>query len=305
MKKRLIILLMLSNYCLVGQVINGDFESWRTLPTSPTSEDPVGWTSNNPGIIHHYGVNAVEKSNDSYSGSYAVQINQFYDSTSTCNNNFLVYKELAFDTSLYGNNCPARTIDVNTDYDTLSYMPYKLSFYYKTVNLKPSSFNWFEINIIDTTDPFGLPSGAGSYSFPLTPTSTYIKKEVIIKDIKLIDIQLITYYINIRNSFDSSYKNGYVLIDNVHFEGISDVNEIDYNQQISVYPNPATNNLSINSNEFKINKISIFDMYGKQIKTLDCNSHNEDINISFLPKGVYIFRILTNKKITTKRVVRN
>lgn len=300
----LILFFLYSTYGLT-QIANGDFENWRILPTTPLSEDPVGWTSNNPGIIHHYGTNSVEKSSDSYSGNYAAKIKQFYDSTSTCKNSYFVYKELLFDTSLYSNKCYGHGLDISTDYDTLSYFPYKLSFYYKTVNLKPSPFNWFEINVVDTTDPFGWGSGSGLQTIQLTQTSTYVRKEVILKNIIGVDFQLVRFNFNIRNSFDSLYKDGYVLIDNIQFEGISDVNEIDYNEQISVYPNPATNNLSISSNEFKINEISIFDMYGKQIKTLDCNSHNEDINISFLPKGVYIFRILTNEKITTKRVVRN
>ena len=215
MKKIIIILLVLSNSCF-SQITNGDFENWRTITTIPLIEEPSGWTSNNLGIWKHYKTIPIEKSSDSYSGNFALKINQFYDSTSNCKNSYLAYKERIIDTSLYSNKCFGFGVSSPDDYDTLTYHPYKISFYYKTVNIKSNPFNLFEINLGDTARP--LFSGIGLAQ--LTPSSTYIKKEILISNVISAPFQLISININIKNSFDSLYKDGYVLIDNIQFEGI-------------------------------------------------------------------------------------
>ena len=304
MKKCLaFILLLVVNYSFC-QIVNGDFENWRALTTSPISEDPIGWSSNNPGIIHHYGKKAVERSTDFYTGDLAVRINQFYDSTSTCKNNFLVYKELFIDTAMYSNKCYAHGIDISSDYDTLSYFPHKISFYYKTVNLKASPFNWFEINVIDTTDPFGISSGSGLLTIQLTPSSTYIRKEIVLNSIIGTDFQLIRFHINISNSFDSLYKDGYVLIDNIQFEGISSIDEIESNNNISIYPNPSNNIVSIDKGNLKIiTSIKMLNINGKIIENYSSNT--KKIDVSNCKKGIYFLVFESEKGPIYKKLIIN
>ena len=65
------------------------------------------------------------------------------------------------------------------------------------------------------------------------------------------------------------------------------------NNKINIYPNPATNQLTISSEQLIIEKVEILDITGKMLqiyqefKTLDKLS----INISSLDKGIYFIRI--------------
>lgn len=299
-------LMILSSGLCLGQITNGNFENWRNLPTTPQSQDPQGWTSNNPGIINHYGTNSVEKSTDANSGSFSMKINQFYDSTSSCQTNFLVYKQFIIDTSTYSDRCFGFLPNVATDYDTLNYNPIKVSFYYKTVNLKPSSSNYIEFNIIDTTNPFGLPSGQGFGTVQLSPSSIFIKKEMFFNTILYEGkFQLIHINIHIKNSYDSAFKNGYVLIDDMKFEGVASNNEIELKNEINLFPNPAQNNISLSSEKHKINNVTVTNVNGEIVNRIENPSEITKISIVNLPRGIYFLKIETKKGITNKKFVKN
>jgi hypothetical protein len=71
-----------------------------------------------------------------------------------------------------------------------------------------------------------------------------------------------------------------------------------------IYPNPTTNNITIFSKENMMSEISILDVFGKQIKVISSNSDTENIDISFLPKGIFFFKIYSNGKVITKRFIK-
>ena len=72
------------------------------------------------------------------------------------------------------------------------------------------------------------------------------------------------------------------------------------NTKINIYPNPANDVLIIEST-FKIDKIKIIDINGACIKIPI--SENK-INLSSLPKGIYIVNIQTSKTIFTKKIIK-
>lgn len=65
--------------------------------------------------------------------------------------------------------------------------------------------------------------------------------------------------------------------------------EASSDQKISVYPNPASNNLFVKANEAKISNIIIRDLNGKEV--LKTNSIIEGIDISGLNNGIYFIQI--------------
>ena len=70
--------------------------------------------------------------------------------------------------------------------------------------------------------------------------------------------------------------------------------------EISIYPNPTKNNLSINFglnyNSNLSTKISIFDLQGKLIKTIVRNAEMiQNINTSELSNGIYILKLIGDK----------
>ena len=76
---------------------------------------------------------------------------------------------------------------------------------------------------------------------------------------------------------------------------IEDINETD----LTVYPNPATDYININSS-IEIDKIELFDLLGKLV--LSTNQTSE-INVSHLPIGVYLLRIISEKGRIAKKII--
>lgn len=69
----------------------------------------------------------------------------------------------------------------------------------------------------------------------------------------------------------------------------------------SIYPNPATDLLNIRTSE-KIIEVSLFDMSGKKIDVL---YNNGQVNVSALPKGIYIVRATTEKAVYQQKLIKN
>lgn len=71
---------------------------------------------------------------------------------------------------------------------------------------------------------------------------------------------------------------------------------------IGIYPNPATNRLTIQNNEnIKISSITIMDATGKLIKQY--NSSKSHIDISDIEQGVYFVKLIGGGKVLTKKII--
>lgn len=64
------------------------------------------------------------------------------------------------------------------------------------------------------------------------------------------------------------------------------------NDQISIYPNPAFNEISIEAFDYQIQKVSIIDLLGN----INFIGNKSTMNISFLPPGYYFLRIELGNK---------
>ena len=84
------------------------------------------------------------------------------------------------------------------------------------------------------------------------------------------------------------------------------LNQIANDEDFSVFPNPATNLVSISStSNFSINNVEMFDINGRIIKSIPLdNLSNVDITISDLSSGVYMMRITTDQGTATKKIVK-
>ena len=72
---------------------------------------------------------------------------------------------------------------------------------------------------------------------------------------------------------------------------------------ISIYPNPATNYISIDNDE-NVKSITVFNLVGRKLKSFQDVHKNEHYDVSNLPKGMYLVRVtdFSNKIITTQRI---
>ena len=81
---------------------------------------------------------------------------------------------------------------------------------------------------------------------------------------------------------------------------------------ISIYPNPTTGELRIRNyettfgdNQLGIEKVEIFDIVGKKLSTVNFRlSTINSIDISHLPEGIYFVRVMTEKGVVTKKIVK-
>ena len=78
--------------------------------------------------------------------------------------------------------------------------------------------------------------------------------------------------------------------------GIADI--LVNNNSISLFPNPAKNNIAINSNGIKIKSVKMFNMLGKNEVDL---KGNININLTDYPSGMYMLQIETENGVVVKK----
>lgn len=72
-----------------------------------------------------------------------------------------------------------------------------------------------------------------------------------------------------------------------------------------IYPNPATNNITVRCfSFFNPYKIAIYDSFGQEKKKYKVNTENEQIDISDIPTGIYILRVFLNNQVTNYKLIK-
>lgn len=71
----------------------------------------------------------------------------------------------------------------------------------------------------------------------------------------------------------------------------TDVNKVTPAPQFGVYPNPASNSVSILGSHLQDRTIQIFDALGRKIMTTSAGSNNINLDIEDLKPGVYLVKI--------------
>jgi hypothetical protein len=107
-----------------------------------------------------------------------------------------------------------------------------------------------------------------------------------------------SYYIAIRATSDADMY--YLFIDDITID-ISDYIKENENH-FNIYPNPANDVLTINSNT-TMNQITIINSLGQVVMNVEPNTDFYQININTLPEGIYTARITTNNGLSTKLIV--
>ena len=82
----------------------------------------------------------------------------------------------------------------------------------------------------------------------------------------------------------------------------SGLENISTQEQVLVYPTPATDRVSVKSPSL-IERYSMFDLSGRMVQMGDVNNHEFDVRVSHLPKGVYLMRLDSRSGCVVKRVV--
>jgi len=83
---------------------------------------------------------------------------------------------------------------------------------------------------------------------------------------------------------------------------ITGLADLTYNNNIYIYPNPAINNITIETHQKSI--MEIINIQGQTILQQQLQQGKTDIEISALAKGVYILRLCSNDKTAVTRIVK-
>jgi len=96
-------------------------------------------------------------------------------------------------------------------------------------------------------------------------------------------------------------------VDNIQINNLPTLstNELSKKESIKIYPNPATERLSIET-DGKISSIAIFDAKGSLIRNIQENgiSNGKVVNVSDLPTGVYVVKVKTSTSEFTKKFIK-
>ena len=80
-----------------------------------------------------------------------------------------------------------------------------------------------------------------------------------------------------------------------------DINEMEINKNVSIYPNPATTVLNVVAEGY--NTIEVINLLGQTVYT--CNAtNNTQINVSNLRNGVYFVRVNGTNGTTTQKFIK-
>jgi hypothetical protein len=177
-------------------------------------------------------------------------------------------------------------------------------------NIKPNSAAYVDPTNADGTSTFAISSNAlpGGYIIPEGTAIVYIGENQPLAFAANSGYEIDQVFID--GTFDATAKaNGYYIFQNVMVNhsiivtfkasptGIEDIRS----QDISIYPNPVTNDLFIKSG-LPVKRIEIYSLTGSLIKIE--NNFNEKMSLAALPKGIYLLKVYTDKEVVVSKIVK-
>lgn len=110
----------------------------------------------------------------------------------------------------------------------------------------------------------------------------------------------IVIYITSPLAVDASTE---VFFDNIELYETSSLSVNDVTSfNVSLFPNPANNHITVKSNNFEVSSVNVYDLLGKLVVQ---ENTKDRIDISNLRKGMYFVEITSGNKSVTKKIIKN
>ena len=175
------------------------------------------------------------------------------------------------------------------------------------------------------TSPFGYTQAsevynlAGKYSigygtpFDLAELDTVVGLDInAITQIKIIDVvgsidsryaSFDSYGRIINDPFPTSFNSGGFDLDAVAWVDLSYITSVSSAKEnvVSVYPNPAQNFIRVQTNA-KNGSVLVRDIQGRVV--LESENMQAELNIAFLPKGIYIVEVVTENERSIHKIMK-
>lgn len=75
------------------------------------------------------------------------------------------------------------------------------------------------------------------------------------------------------------------------------------NDVVSIYPNPVSDIININTTSIEKYSVEIFNMLGEKILSSANSSHHSQLNIENLETGLYFILVKTKNEIVTQKII--
>lgn len=83
---------------------------------------------------------------------------------------------------------------------------------------------------------------------------------------------------------------------------VTAVENLNATKLIELYPNPANNYLNVSFESESTGKLFLFDLTGKVIREEFLDPGLQSIDVSGIPKGMYIIKIESDKDVYTEKI---
>jgi photosystem II stability/assembly factor-like uncharacterized protein len=120
----------------------------------------------------------------------------------------------------------------------------------------------------------------------------------ISQSIPQVDYLNTVHFVNMNVGYAAGRNDGILKTIN----GSVNIDEETSRRNLVIYPNPTLYQLRIDT-ELNLSEISIIDLAGKTIKSIQQNTNT--INVADLPSGIYFIKIITEETIITKKFVKH
>ena len=111
-----------------------------------------------------------------------------------------------------------------------------------------------------------------------------------------------TYYIAFNFSTPDTYRAFY--IDDFSISTTLNTENMDFENNFNIYPNPTDNLLFIDTTEKQIQKIEIFDLQGRLLETIKENKEKYQIDISNFSSATYLIKLSTDKGSQSVKIIK-
>jgi len=116
--------------------------------------------------------------------------------------------------------------------------------------------------------------------------------------------------LNLGYIYNATFGRGINFDDSYHIVGIDDINDYSKQNEITLYPNPVFDQMTVS---FELKKssntlINIYDLAGKLVKSIDqqrepAGTVSYRINVNDLTKGTYILHLISGEKQTSAKFI--
>ena len=86
----------------------------------------------------------------------------------------------------------------------------------------------------------------------------------------------------------------------------SGISDYELRDNLSVYPNPATDRvvIGVRNGDVAIEKVELYNAYGQLLRSVDVSAANAEISVGTLATGTYFAKVFTDKGVATLPVIR-